>query len=172
VVTKGDKVQRTIRQPGGELRQGSDGGRTWDGIAGHRTSVRNSGLSFIEIQTVRSALRLFDHQLRGARLKDFGIRGARRALEVEDPGGRTTTYLIEPNGRVGRVEFHAGVSRNPFSGRTMPVVEAFEFSDYRMVQGVLTPMTVTHFRDGIKLDVMEFGSVRYDSAVSNGLFRP
>jgi hypothetical protein len=173
VTGKGDgRLQRIIKQPGGELRQGADGADSWDGYAGHHTAVSGPALSFLEVQTVRSVSNLFDYQARGARMRDGGMKEQNRIVEIEETNGRTTTYFLEPSGRVAKLEFVTGQGRNMLTGKPMPIVESFEFSDYRNVQGVLTPFTIGHFRNGLKLDVTEFASVRHNTGVTNDVFRP
>src|SRR5437773_6400169 len=56
LIRKGkSQVQRLIKQTAGEVRQGSDGARTWDSLAGHFASLaQGNALSFIESQTARS----------------------------------------------------------------------------------------------------------------------
>lgn len=166
------QVQRIVRQPGGEVRQGANGVQTWDGFGGHYTPARGSALSFLETQTVRSLHRLFDYQNRGAHLKDLGMTGNQRVVEVEDANGRATAYFVEPSGRVAKIEFITTLGVHMLTGKPMPVVESYQFSDYRTVQGVLTPMKIEHFTGGTKVDVMELKSVRYNTAPPDNTFLP
>lgn len=173
VLGKGDgKLQRIIKQPGGELRQGLDGTDTWDGFAGHHTAVRGPTLSFLEAQTLRSVSKFFDYQARGARMRDGGMKEQNRVVEIEETNGRTTTYFLDPSGRVAKMEFIVGQERNMLTGKLMPIVESYEFFDYRNVQGVLAPFTIGHLRNGLKLDVTELTSVRHNTGVANDVFRP
>ena len=166
------QIQRIVRQPGAEVRQGSDGNHTWDGVAGHYAAARGLTLSFLEAQTVRSVPRFFDSQARGIRLRDLGLKGPHRVVESEETNGRASTFYIEPSGRVAKVEFSTGQSVHMLTGKTVQVIESYVFSDYRMIQGVLTPMKIEHFSNGLKVDAMEFTSVRYNTSVSDNVFRP
>ena len=105
-------------------------------------------------------------------MRDGGMKEPHRIVEIEETSGRTTTYFIDPSGRVARMEFITGQERNMLTGKLIPVVETYEFSDYRNVQGVLTPFTIGHFRNGLKLDVTEFTSVRHNTGVANDVLRP
>jgi hypothetical protein len=166
------QVQRIIRQPGGDARQGADGLQTWDSFGGHYTAAYGSGLSFLETHTVRSLRSLFDYQARGSRLKDLGIKDAHRVVEVEDGNGRATTYFLEASGRVAKIEFMHTLGVHMLTGKPMAVVESYQLSEYRTVQGVLTPMKIEHFSGGTRVDAMEFKSVRHNAALPDNTFRP
>lgn len=166
------QAQRIIQQPGVEVRQGSDGVQTWDGFGGHYTPAHGAALGFLETQTVRSLLGLFDYQNRGAQLRDLGMSGDQRVVEVEDTNGRVTTYFVDPTGRVAKVEFISSLGTHMLSVKPLPVTESYQFSDYRMVQGVLTPMKIEHFTGGTLVDAMELKSVLYNSALDENTFRP
>jgi hypothetical protein len=97
---------------------------------------------------------------------------AQRVVEVEDANGRATRYFIEPSGSVAKIEFVSSLGVHMLTGKTIPVVESYQFSDYRTVQGVLAPMKVDHFTGGTKVDVTELKSVRFNSAPPENTFRP
>ena len=60
------KVQRIIKQPTAELRQGSDGTKSWDSLNGWFVSTaRGRSLYFIESQTLRSIQTLFNYRTQG-----------------------------------------------------------------------------------------------------------
>jgi hypothetical protein len=105
-------------------------------------------------------------------VRDGGMKEQNRVVEIEETNGRTTTYFLSPSGRVAKMEFITGQGRNMLTGKPIPIVESYEFSDYRNVQGVLIPFTIGHFRNGLKLDVTEFTSVRHNTGVANDVFRP
>jgi len=175
LLAKGEgQIQRVIRQPSGQqLKQGTDGNRTWDGVAGHLALAVGSTLSFIEAQTTRSVRSFIDYAARGSRPRDAGMKGPDRAIEIEEANGRTTTYFFDVgSGRVARTEFVTTTARDMFSGKAVPSVETYEFSDYRMIQGVLTPLKVTHLADGVKRDEAQFSTFRYNDPVSIDDFRP
>lgn len=83
VLHKGDKVQRIVKQPSGEVRQGSDGTRTWNAFQGFRPAAEGSPLYFIESQTSRSPGSLLD-QKPGSVIRDAGMKGDVRSVELED----------------------------------------------------------------------------------------
>jgi hypothetical protein len=167
------QVQRIIRQPGGEARQGTDGSRMWDGFAGMSVPTGSRVPQLVETQTTRSIAALFDHQARNATLRDDGVKHADRILAVEEEDLRTTRYFIDSaTSRVTGIEFVSGQSRNMLSGKPVPKIESYAFSEFRLVGGVWTPFKVEHFSDGIKIEEMRFTSVRHNAPVKDDAFRP
>ena len=167
------KLQRIIRQPAGELRQGSDGQQTWDSAGGGLASIaRGRTLNFIESQTTRSLRRLFDYQVEGLVLRDAGTSGNARVLEAEDKDGRKTRYAIDNrNSTVTRMEFVTGPARDVFSRNPMFKTDAYVFSDYQRVQGVLTPFRIEHYIGGIKAEEMAFRSISYNTSIKDEAFK-
>jgi len=141
-------------------------------VNGHYAQAGGPNGAFLELETVRSVLRFLDYQNRGLKLKDRGMRASRRAVEAEDADGRVTTYSLEPDGRVSRLEFLDGQSINMLTGQPIPLVQSYEFSGHRVIQGVLTPMKIELFINGLRSDSMELSSVRYNSAIPDSQFRP
>src|SRR3990172_3332826 len=85
------QVQRVIKQPAAEIRQGSDGTHTWESAGGFFTpAAQGHALHFIESQTVRSVHRLFRHPAEGLTLKDLGTKDKAGVIEAEDRQGRKT----------------------------------------------------------------------------------
>jgi len=167
------KLQRIIRQQAGELRQGSDGEQTWDSAAdGFASIARGRTLHFIESQTTRSLRRLFDYQLEGLVLRDAGTSGNARVLEAEDKDGRKTRYAIDNrNSTITNLEFITGQARDPFSRNTIFKTDAYVFSDYRRVQGILTPFRIERYVDGIKAEEMVFRSISYNTSIKDEAFK-
>jgi hypothetical protein len=166
------RVQRSIRSSSGEQRQGTNGTRTWDTVAGFVTAARGPALEFLETQTVRALPNLFEHQTRGSWLRDDGLRGADRVLTIEEINGRTTTYVINAaTSVVTRVELVSDRVPDIF-GRSLSILQAYVFSNFRFVQGIATPFTIEHFSNGIKVDEMAFTSVKYNTGVSDDVFLP
>jgi hypothetical protein len=165
-------AQRTIKSPNGEQRQGTDGSQTWDAFGAFHTSARGPALNFIETQTVRSFANLFEYQTRGSRLRDDGFRMGDRVLTIEEPNGRTTSYVID--GRtslVAKLEIVTGFAADML-GRPVPNLESYVFSNFRTIKGVATPLKVEHFINDIKVDEMLFASVRYNTGITKDIFHP
>jgi hypothetical protein len=57
-------------------------------------------------------------------------------------------------------------------GRSLSILQAYVFSNFRFVQGIATPFTIEHFSNGIKVDEMAFTSVKYNTGVSDDVFLP
>ena len=95
IIRKGPgKIQRIIKQSGGELRQGSDGNRDWFSLHGiFFSTAPGQVLDFIESQTVRSVPTLFISQAlsQGITLRDLGKQGGASVIESEDAVGRESS---------------------------------------------------------------------------------
>jgi len=169
---KGNLVQRSVRSPNGERRQGTDGKQTWDAFGGFVTAAEGPTLEFLETQTVRALPNLFEYEVRGSRLRDDGMRGPDRVLAVEEANGRTTTYVIE-GGRslVTRFEVVSGQAPDML-GRRMSIIESYLFSDFRTVQGVPTPFKIEHFTNDLKVDELRFTTIRYNTGLAADMFHP
>ena len=63
-------------------------------------------------------------------------------------------------------------STDPFSRRTIPNLETYFFSDFRVVQGFLTPFKIERYFNAIKTEEMQFTTVRYNTSVDDNAFRP
>ena len=175
LVRKGkSRVQRVIKQTSAELRQGSDGTTSWDSLGGEFAPLAQGNTqSFIEAQTVRSIQRLFNYPLEGLSLRDLGATDAARVIEAEDTSGKKTSYFIDSRtSLITRLEFVIGQSKDLFSQRPVPRVEAYVFSDFRVVQEVTTPFRIERYRDSIKVEDMQFTSVQYNAAVKDEVFKP
>jgi hypothetical protein len=175
VVRKGRRqVQRIIKQPGGQVLEGSDGNRSWSSLAGrYSTDAQGPALRFIESQTARSVQTLLNHQSEGLVLGDSGARGAARVIDAEDRQGRRTSYYIDSaTSAVTKIEFVIGQATDPFSKKTLPSVESYVFSDFRIVQGLFTPFKVERYFNAIKTEEMQFTTVRYNASVDDNGFRP
>jgi hypothetical protein len=174
LLLKGDaQVQRIVRQPAGEVRQGSNGSRTWNSFGGNAPAAAGASLRFIESQTARSVSNLLDYDRRGSTLHDRGTKDNSSVVEVQDRAGRKTAYSIDSGTSVvTRMEFDAGQARDMLSGRSVPVQESYVFSDFRTVKGVLTPFKIERFVQGTKLEEMQFTSIRHNASVPDDAFRP
>lgn len=173
VMRKGaDRVQRIIRQPGGESRQGTDGTRLWDGFAGMWIPEGSRAPRFVEGQTTRSPAGFFQREDRLSDFVDLGVRGTYRVLETRD-GGTPTRYFVDLiTFRIARLEYETGVARDMLSGRAVPQTEAYVFSDYRSVSGIATPFRIEHYSGAQKIEEIRFSSVRYNAGIKDGAFRP
>jgi hypothetical protein len=174
VMRKADRlIQRTIKYAAGERRQGTNGIQTWDAFGHQWTIAAGPALHFMETHTTRGLQNLFDFENRGSKLRDEGMRGAHRSLTVEEANGRATTYVIDaPTSRVTTVEFVSGQAGDMFGLRRVPIVESFVFSDFRRAQGVWTPYKIEHYSNGLKIEEMQFTSVRINTSPKDEVFHP
>jgi len=167
------QVQRIIKEPGVEIRQGSDGSRTWESFGGSFVPVaQGHALRFLESQTVRSIQQLLQNAPQ-LQLRDVALTSNEHVIEAQDTQGRKTRYSIDAfTSTITKLEFVTGQSTDPFSGRTVFNVETYLFSDYRVVNGLLTPFTIGRYIDGIKAEEMRFSSIRYNASPADSAFRP
>ena len=180
LIRKGStQVQRIVKQPHGELRQGSDGKNDWESFNG-MTTTGNGYLvgSFIESQTTRSLASFLDSKARGSTVRDAGSKNEMRVVEVEVPEkdsskpARKTRYSIEKgSSRVTGVEWVTGETTTAF-GTTVPTTEAYAFSDFRTVLGVSTPFRIDRYVNGVKIEETRLTSVRYNTSVKDDVFKP
>lgn len=174
LLLKGEaQVQRIVKQTAGEIRLGSNGSRTWNSFAGNAPPATGASLGFIESQTARAISNLLDYERRGGALHDRGTKDNASVVEVQDRAGRKTTYFIDhTTSMVTRLEFETGQARDMLSGKTVPVLESYVFSDFRTVQGVLTPFKIERYRQDKKMEEMQFTSVRHNTSIPDSAFRP
>jgi hypothetical protein len=172
VLRKGDRrVQRIIKQAGVVVREGSDGGRVWASSGAFSALTAGRARQFIESQTVRSIPTLLKRQTQTLRHVD--VTDDARIIEAEDPEGQKTSYSIDARtSAITKVQFVTGESKDPFSGRLIPDVESYIFSDFRTVQGVLTPFKVERYINGFKAEETQFTSVSYNASLHDGDFHP
>jgi hypothetical protein len=178
LVRKGtSQVQRTIKHTSGELRQGSDGKAIWESFNGMTRPVRGGPVeNFIDSQTTRSLATLLDSKRKGFKVRDVGLPHGDRVLEVEvaekgKPGRRTSYSIDKETARVTRVEWVTGEATTPF-GNSVPLTEAFVLSDFRTVQGILTPFAIEREVNGIKVEETHFSTVRYNTSPKDDVFKP
>ena len=158
----GGQVQRLVDQGTNVQKQGSDGTETWDSVAGFRTVAQVRTQNFLESQTHRSIHALLNHQGLGLMLKDVGNTGQLLSIEALDGQGRTTKYTVDLDAAIiSELEFTTGT-----------VTDRYVFSDYRRVQGILTAFKTVRFVDGLKVEEMQFTSVRYNASVKDSDFKP
>lgn len=173
VMQKGtDKIQRIIKPArGGEVRQGSDGVRNWFSQAGpfKVQGVPEDVRTFVEGQTLRSVQAVLSAGQ--ISLQDAGNSSKGKAIAATDSSGRKTTFYIDPEtSLITRAEFIVGETKSPF-GKSIPITEAYVFSDYRRVQGLQTPFRIERYRNAVKMEEMQFTTVTH-AAVSEDTFKP
>jgi hypothetical protein len=168
------QILHVVKQQAGELRQGSDGTRTWNSFGGWFTaSAQGHALYFLESQTVRSVQTLLNHQAEGLSIRHRGKSGKAGVVEAEDRRGRKTTYFIDDDtSLVTKLEFVTGERKDAFGGAAISVTDTYVFSDYRRIDGILTPFKIERFIGGIKSEEMQFASVRYNASVKDDAFKP
>lgn len=169
VIRKGDsRIQRVLKDAGGELHQGSDGTSTWESFNGI-TALAPGGVAgnYIESQTVRAVSNLFESQGKGFTVREVGAKSNARVLEVESPvigkPSRKTRYFVdEATSYVTAMEF----------GTSEAATESYVFSDFRAVQGVLEPFRIERYVDGLMIEETQFTSVRYNTSIKDEVFKP
>jgi hypothetical protein len=176
LLRKGDRrVQRVVKQDAVSIREGSNGTGYWLSAGAFTGPAAGHTLQFIESQTVRSVTSLLNYQDLGLALRGIGIGAGNRGrvLEAKDREGRTTSYHIDDaTSTVFEIEFVTGQSKDAFSQALGPDVESYRFSDFRKVQGLLTPFRVERYINGFKAEEMQFNSVSYNTSVNDDVFRP
>jgi len=167
---RSSEVQRVIKQDGGELRQGSDGVRTWSSLNGEFfTAAEGEVLDFIHSQTIRSVPVLLSRVLA---LRSLSRSGRSILIEAEDQDRRRTKYFFDDDRfLVTRLEFNTG-SATDIAGRQVSNVEAYVFSDFRSIDDRMTAFKIERFFNGIKTEEMRFDSVSYNVSLSGEEFRP
>jgi len=120
-------------------------------------------LSFLQTAHDRGLVPLLESGKRNATVLDGGGKDGARALVLREAGG-VTRYLVDSvTSRVTRMEFQRGRSPD-LSGRLLPNLESYVFSDFRMINGLATAFKVEHFVNGAKREELQFASVRYVAA--------
>lgn len=168
------QVQRIIKQGAHELRQGTNGEVTWDSLDGRFTTIaQGSTLHFIESQTIRSVHAMLNYGQTGLAVRDLGPDGKTRQLEAEDRQGRKTRYFMdEESGLITRLEFVALLGTDIRTRAEQTRRDTYEFSDYRSIQGVMTPFRIERFSDGHKIEEIQWTSHKYNAAIQDSAFRP
>jgi hypothetical protein len=167
------QIQRLVKQPGAEVRVGSDGSRSWDSLNGWFVAeAQGQAQRLIESQTIRSIPALLNYQTEGLTLLDAGKSGNVQLIEAEARNGRKTRYSIDDEtSRVTKLEFITGQMKDAL-GNVVAATESFVFSDYRQVQGLLTPFKTERYINGIKAEEIQLSSVRYNASVKDDAFQP
>jgi hypothetical protein len=156
------QVQRIVKQPAGDLRQGTDGKASWNSFGPFHSRAQGRAAQFLEGQTVRSLQRLIEYQQHNLTLRDAGTSDGVRIIEAEDEEGRLTRYSID--------ELKATVTTLEFV--TDGIRDRYLFSDYRRVQGVLTPFRIERFSNNFKTEEIQFTTVRFNTSVPDSAFKP
>ena len=179
LILKGvSKVQRIVHQDGVDVRTGTDGSRTWHSLSiGFSTSARGQSLHFIESQTVRSVRSFLDHENQGLTLRDVSRFAGGRVVEATGPEGHQTDYIIDDEtSHVTQLRFLTGGAKFDIFGNVYLAGESYLFSDFRDVDGILTPFKVVRQIDagGVsrEFEEMVFTSVSHNTGVSDSEFRP
>jgi hypothetical protein len=177
VTRKGSKVQRLVRQPGGEVREGSNGETSWQSGGGFTMKVTDGPVArFIATQTSRSVDSLLDFQARGLALREADSKGNFRVVEIEEsPSGRAslkTRYVVDDaSSLVTEIQFVVAEAKDMF-GNPAPQTETWKFSDYRNVSGVLEPFRIERYINKAKIEETQLQSIRHNTSVEDHVFKP
>jgi outer membrane lipoprotein-sorting protein len=178
IVKPNDKIKRTIhRSDRSRIVCGSDGKKSWQIAGAFRGDATGTAAHFIESQTNRSITKLFD---KNNTLKDLGTpdqnsvpRGKpSRIIEAKNEKGKLTRYHVDDaTSLVTRMEFDTKATyRMLFGDKEYPVSATFVFSDYRTVNGIVTPFKIEFYQGMIKIEEMNFTSVKYNTGVDDAEF--
>src|SRR5262245_40512246 len=133
------QVQRIIQQQRSQLREGSNGAESWSRVGGFTSPAQGTVLSFIESQTTCSIDSLFNHRTAGLVLHDAGTLNTAKIIEAEDRDRKKTRYYIDiPTSLITKIEVVLGQEKDMF-GKTKLLTDTYLFSDFRDVEGVVTP---------------------------------
>lgn len=168
-----EKMQRVLTDAKGLItRQGTDGVRSWNTQPGPFGSAAPSPelQQFIESQTTRSIQAFVSAN--NLSLSDLGSSSKGRGIETTDSQNKKTTYFINPKTDViERIEFSVGQMKDIF-GKTVPLNESYVLSDFRSIQGLLTPFKIERFRGMVKLEEMRFTTVSFPANIPDSVFTP
>jgi hypothetical protein len=68
---------------------------------------------------------------------------------------------------VTRLDFVVGQGTDPFSGKVVDITDEYVLSDYRNVQGALTPFKIERFSNGTKTEEMVFIAVKHNMGLKD-----
>lgn len=91
-------------------------------------------------------------------------------IEAEDRQGKKTSYFIGTSNFVTKLEFVTGQTKDPFSGATISDTDTYLFSDYRVVQGLLTPFKIERYNGRNKIEEMQFTTFKYNAGLKDASF--
>jgi hypothetical protein len=124
-------------------------GKPWDGHADHLVPGAEQALELIETQHSRGLSSLVTFQSRNASLDDTGLKASSRSISVKESNGVSTQYMLDSStSQLKRVEFSKAQNHDAQTGAFVPIVESFDYSDFRTVNGVSTPFKIEHQTDG------------------------
>jgi hypothetical protein len=178
IVKPNDKIMRIIQLPdGSKMAYGSDGKKSWQTAGPFKGDATGTAAHFIESQTNRSIAKLFDKNIT---LSDLGVPDknnvpkseSARIIETKNDKGKSTRYYVDDTtSLITRLEFDTGATyRMLFGDKEYPVYATFVFSDYRNIDGVMTPFKIEVYQGMIKMEEMNITSVKYNTGVSDGEF--
>lgn len=184
VAVKGrSQMQRVVEmQEGATVRFGTDGKKTWQSAGLFKGDVAGRAAEFVESQTNRSVAALFSSDVQGRTYRDLGSEKkdfvpesvTSHAIEMQDEKGKATRYYIDNKSQlISRLEFDTGEYFTlPFGEEKYPLVAAYVFSDYRPVDGVMTPFKIEVYQGLIKIEEMTFESIEYNTGLTDDMFIP
>ena len=167
------RFQRVVYQEGGQLRQGTDGLRGWNSLAGQLIS-RPAGMVQAQLEscTSRSVQALFQHRARDLRLEYQWMEDGHYVIDAVRGPERTRYLIDEVSFLVSSLEFEFGVARDLFGGQSFPQKHRVEFWDYRTIQGIETPFRIAYWIDSIQVEEIVLDSVSYNIGLWDGVFTP
>ena len=175
------RFQRTVTDgDGNSVKYGSNGKDRWQSSGPFSGPAVGRVLHFIEGQTERSLASLFAGFSRGYPITDLGpaaqnseFAGSRMIEAKNDKGQVTRYYIDDATGLITCLEFDTGEHYTLlFDKKKYPKYATFVFSDYRNVDGIMTPFKVEYFHGKIKIEEMRFLSVRHNTGIGDEVFVP
>jgi len=179
----GNKVQRTVVSPNGSVvRSGTDGTHAWQSAGLFSGKPTGMMLYFLESQGSRSFAALFKNTTHDFTFTDLTDSSqylsapisASRIIQAANRAGQTMRFYIDDKTfLVTRIEFDTGEYYSmPFSGQKYPAVVSFVLSDYRTVNGAMTPFKIECFQGKTKTEEINYESVQYNTGIQDAIFLP
>jgi hypothetical protein len=178
-----DKIQRIVETTTGALiRYGSDGKNSWQTSGPILGDAAGRVVYLIDSQTRRSVCSLFTNAAKGYALRDLGpakkdasLKSASsRIIEAQDDKGQATRYYIDDTtSLITQLEYDTGqFYALPFDDQKYPLMAALVFSDYRRVDGIMAPFKIELYEGLIKIEEMNFTSIKLNNSLADDVFVP
>ena len=93
--------------------------------------------------------------------------------QAQDSQGHVTSYAIDnTTSTITQMQFVTGQAPSGVGGGLISQTDTYVFSDFRQMQGVLTPFKIERYSSGMKIEEMDFGAIQYNAGVSATAFKP
>jgi hypothetical protein len=121
-------------------------------------------LDFVQTQNAHGVSNFLKATDRKADVLDAGSKEGTNLVVVRETDGAATRYSIDAaTSRVTRIDLQRGRSTDA-SGKLLPNLESYTFSDFRSVNGQTAPYKLEHYTNGVKQEELQFTTIRYTPA--------